>query len=700
MVIGFALLAFLAGDLINGGSTLLRARELNAFSVNKETVQIQDYNSRVEQMAEQFRAQGQTLNEAQTVQLRNQVFSTMVAEQILHEEANKIGLAVTPEETFELVQGDYISPVILNNPMFLNPETGTFNKAELLNFLKTLNDKSASYTPEVQAQMDQLKSMWMETEKQVRNYSLSEKYTNLIAKAIVANSLEVKRAHAADQTMSNLVYVGQNARLVSDSLVNVTDADLKAYYDAHKELVRTQPGAVVDLIYANITPSDADYQKAKDDAGAAREELLNGEDPSLVLGEYSDIPYNNVYLSLAELQGSGLPHPVQEFVTNATVGQVSDVMAEGDNYLVAMLAGKKNSPESLHVRHIVLAPKGSYKGQVDADSLLQVLQATPAAFAAAAEEHSLDRNSSQKGGEIGWLNEAQATQYIGADFADAIYKATVGRPFEFTSKFGEHLILVEEARANVDKYNVALAVNQVTASTDTQTRVYNDLSHFLANNKDVEGIDTAAINAGYQVLDDLRVMSAQPMVANNIPESREVIRWVMNNKKGEVSSIMEAGDKYVVARVVDKFAEGYADLKSVENQLRPIVASEKKTDYLYDQLTAAGYSSLQAYADACGQPIDTLNYVKYSTPQLEAIGSEPALNAVAAFAPLNTPTPVKGNGSVYLVNVLSRESDPTAAAEDATKVELTNSRRGLVRMRALDVVMSKADIKDLRWKFF
>lgn len=700
MVIGFALLAFLAGDLINGGSTLLRARELNAFSVNKNTVQIQEFNNRVEKLDEQYRAQGQSLNEAQTIQLRNQVFSSMVAEQILHEEADKLGLTVTPEETFQLVQGDYISPVILNNPMFVNPETGVFNKAELLNFLKTLNDKSTTYTPEQQAQINQLKAMWADTENQVRNYSLNEKYTNLISKAIVTNSLEVEHALAADATVADLTYVSQNARLLSDSIVNVTDADIKAYYDGHKEIMRTQAGVVVDLIYANITPSDADYQEAQTAAASAREDLLKGTNPAIVLDEYSDIPYSDIYISQSDLQNSGLSQQILEFITGASVGQVSEVIPEGDNYVVAMLAGKKNSPESLHVRHIVLAPKGSFEGQIDADSLLQVLQADPSTFAAAAAQHSLDRNSSQKGGEIGWLNEAQATQYVGADFASAIYSAQVGRPFAFTSKFGEHLVLVEEARPSVDKYNVALAVNQVTASTETHTRIYNDLSNFLANHKNVAGIDTAAISAGYQVMDDLHVMGAQPVVANNIPKSREVVRWAMNNAKGEVSNIMETGDKYVIARVVDKFEEGYMPLKAVADQIRPIVAAEKKTDYLYDQLTSAGYSSLQAYADAVGQPVDTLNFVKYSTPQLEAIGSEPALNAAATFAPLNTPTPVKGEGSVYLINVFARNNDPNAANKDAVKAELTNSRRGLVRMRALDAVMTKADIKDLRWKFF
>ena len=701
--IGFAMAAFLAGDLINGGSTLLRAKGMNAFYINGQEVNINDYNARVERVEEQVRNQGQNLDEAQTVQLRNQVYNSIVAEKLLQGETDKLGLTITPAETFQLVQGDNISPVILQNPMFANPETGAFDKTGLLNFLKQINDKNAGATPEEKAQYEQLRAMWADTEKQVRNFALSEKYNNLIAKAVVANKLEVEHALKADATIANIAYVEQKVSAVSDSLVTVTDADLKKYYDDNINLMKTEAGSVADLIYVNIAPNEADFTNAKADVDAARAELAKGDDPALVLQEYSDIPYNDVYLSLQDMQSAGLSQSALEFVTTAEPGAISEVMTEGNTYSVVKLQGKKNSPESLLVRHIVLAPAGSFEGQVNTDSLFNAIKANPTVenFTAQAAAHSLDRNSSNNGGEIGWLSEAMATQYVGADFARAVYSAQVGVPFRFTSKYGEHIILVSEAKPSVDKYNVALLAKTVDASPETQTAIYNDLSSFLSNhNKDVNGIDTAAMNAGYQVLTDQRIGASQPMLSYGMPGSREVIRWIMQNKPGQISPIMETDGQYVIAKVNEKYEAGLIPLESIKNDIKNVVLAEKKAEYLFDQLSKAGYTSLTDFAAKTGSAVDTLNFVKFSTQRLESIGFQPGINAAAAYAQPGTLTPVKGNGSVYLVNVLDRKQDPNAATAEAKKAELSAGLAGMVRATALQEIMKKADIEDLRYKFF
>lgn len=700
--IGLAMAAFLAGDLINGGSTLLRARGMNAFYVNGKEVNINDYNARVQQVEEQMRAQGHNLDEEQTVQLRNQIYGSIVAEKILQEETKKLGLTVTPLETYNLVQGDNISPVILRNPMFANPETGTFDKTGLLNFLKQINAKDAGATPEEQAQYEKLRAMWAETEKEIRNYALSEKYNNLISKAIVANKLEVEGAVAADATITDLAYVEQKASALSDSVVTVTDADLKKYYDENIALMKTEAGSVADLIYANITPSDADFTAAKNDVETARQELLKGDDPALVLQEYSDVPYRDVYLTLDDLRSAGLSQSALEFVTAAEPGAVSEMMTEGTIYSAVKLQGKKSAPESLLVRHIVLAPAGSYEGQVNTDSLFNALKANPTIenFTAQAEAHSLDRNSSTNGGQIGWLTEAMATQYVSPEFSKAIYSAQVGVPFRFTSKYGEHIVLVSEAKPVVDKYNVALIVKNVEASPETQGALYNRLSSFLAQHKDDAGIDTAALNAGYQVLKDQRIFASQPYVAYGMPGSREVVRWIMQNKKGATSSIMETQGQYFIARVKGKFEAGNMPLESIKEDLTNVVRAQKKTDYLYDKLKSANCSSLSDFASQTGGVVDTLNYVKYSSRRLDAIGFQPGINAAAAYAQPGKLTPVKGNGSVFLVNVLDRQQDPNATTVEAKKAELNTGLAGMVRASALQELIKKAKIEDLRYKFY
>lgn len=699
IAIGGALIAFLFGDIIKGGSSIMQDREMNAFTVNGKATKIQEYEDKVNQVMEMYKSQGMaTLDDSQTNQVRNQVFQGMVAEQVLLSEADKLGITVSPAETFDLIQGENISPVISQNPMFANPESGSFDKLALLNFLKQINSK-ADYTPEEQSQINQYKNMWVDIEKNVRKQKLNDKYVNLLAGAILANKLEVEYAMKGDNSIADILYVQQGVNSATNIEVTPTDADLKKYYDEHKDYFKTiDKSAMVDVIYANIVPSKSDIENAKSDIETAHNDLSSGQSPALVLDEFSDTPFMDMYLPLSEFNSQVFSADFLAFLSGASVGEVSKVMDEGDKFTVAKLVGVKNTPESLKVRHIVLAPAGSFEGQVNGDSLLTALKANPSSFAQAATAYSLDRNSSSKGGEIGWLNEAMATNFISAKFSDAIYSAKIGEPFVFTSKYGEHIILVEEAKAPIAKYNVAIAQRTVVPSSETQGLLYNEVSTFLNEHKSGD-IAAEALNAGYQVMENVRVMASQPMISQNIDNSRKVVRWVMNAKKNEVSEINECGSKYVIARVNKLIPAGIIPFEDVKEQITPIVEEQLKVDAMFDKLVAAGYSSLNDFAAAVDQPIDTLNSVTYSSSRLANIGYEPAINAVAKNAPLNKVMPVKGDRAVYLINVTNRSEGSTPMNEEEMKMMVNNARSGAIRSQAINQIIVKSKIEDNRSKF-
>ncbi|MDO5035852.1 MAG: SurA N-terminal domain-containing protein [Porphyromonas sp.] len=700
IIIGLGLMAFLFGDFLNGCASVKRDREMNAFTVNGKNVKIYDYEDRVrsiEEMNRMMDPSGQSRNEAQTHLLRNQIFSSMVAEQVLQEEAEKVGFVVSPAETFDLIQGKHISPVILQNQMFVNPETGFFDKIGLLNFLKQINSKGSN-PPEVQAQIDQMRAWWVSTEKSVRDYRLSEKYVSLVASAMGANALEVAHANKADATAADLLYVAQSTSDVPELTVEATKQDLQKYYDKHKESFRTDDAMNVDIIYANIRPSEADFASAKQDIVDAREELLDGQAPAMVLDEYSDASYIDLFLEMSDFNNQYFPEEFLSFLEEANVGDVSGVIEQPANYSVAKLMATKMAPRNVKVRHIVLAPAGSFEGQPDADSLLTALKATPSDFADAASKYSLDQNSAPRGGDLDWLTESAATRYIDAAFSNALFNAEVGVPFAFTSKYGEHLILVEERGETVKKYKVAYANRQVTPSTETETKLYTEMANFLTDNRDGD-LGTAAIDAGYQVLNDIHVSSSQPYLAQGIMNSRPLIHWGMKQKAGAISDVTEAEGMYVIMKVNKIIPAGYMPLDAVADQIRPTVENELKLDRMYAELKSQAPTDLMAYAESIDQSVDTLNYVQYSSSRLAEIGYEPAINAVAAFAPLNTLQAVRGLNAIYLTTVQERVDSQPVPTEQDTKLMLEANRRGYVRSQLIPTVIGKAQLKDNRYKF-
>lgn len=704
IAIGLALLAFLLGDFLNHGNTLFQDARTNAIVVNGEKVKIHEYQARVDKALEQYRQQygGGSLNDLQTSQLRNQVYAQIVSEKILDEQTEKLGLTVSPAETFDLVQGDFVSPVLLQSPMFANPETGQYDKVALLNFLKSIDPKQSSqYTPEQQAQMQAYRDMWVTTEATIRDYRLNEKYTQLIAKAVAVNKLEIADALNGATETANLAYVPQKAIELPDTVVKVDDKAIKDFYNQNKELFKTEAGRIVDVIYTTIRPSADDVEAAHKDVLDAEKELREGLNPGEVVAEYSDQEYIDAYMPLNFFRNELFATDLADQLAGAEVGYVSPVTQSNNTYRVAKLVDVKVAPDSLLVRHIVLPPSSQpVAGIANADSLFNIAKANPADFANLATTHSLDKNTATRGGEIGWLTEYAAQHYIDKDFAAKLFAAPVGTPVRIDSRYGHHIVLVEKATAPVRKYLVAYVTKAATPSSQTYTTVYNDMNNFLVSHKNTNGIDTAAIAKGYQVLRDQAVYGMQPAIAPGLTASRELVKWALDSKIGAVSDIKECDDKFAFTVVRKEIEKGYLPVDDAKEQIYPVVLNQAKVDYMYNQLKNANHTSLENFAQTVNQHVDTLKYVQFSSNRIENIGFEPAINAAAAYAPLNKLVPVKGLATVYLVNVFARDKEANLPNQDAVKASLENERANLIRMSALQAIIMKADIEDNRARFY
>ncbi len=321
-VIGLGLLAFILGDVGNWFSSVSRDEEMTAFMVNGEQVKIQDYEMLVSQEQERYKQMGRNLGETESFQIRNMVFQGMVAKQVLTEEADKIGLAVSAEETMDMIQGENPSPTIMQ--YFTNPQTGVFDKAAVVNFLKQINSKGA--TAEEQAMLDQSKAMWVKIEEDVRAERLAQKYGNLVAGAVVANKLEQAYLAKANASLNDVAFVQQTVAQATDLNIDVSESDVKAYYDAHQKLFTSYSGgADLDIIYTTITPSAQDFSSAKADIAEADKALRAGQNPNLVLDDYSDIKYQDMYFTIEDFNNPIFPADFSGFLSSAGVGEVSNI---------------------------------------------------------------------------------------------------------------------------------------------------------------------------------------------------------------------------------------------------------------------------------------------------------------------------------------------------------------------------------------
>ena len=679
LVVGLALFAFIIGDFLNSGSTYFRQSQERIAEIDGEVIKIQDYQARVDEMTEIYKMQSgsASLPEEYMTQIRQSVFDGMVQEIVLDEATQKLGMVVGPEELFDMVQGENISPLIQQMQMFVNPQTGAFDKSALLTFLKQIDvDNIATYPAEQQAQLQQAQRFWMFWEKNIKRQRLESKYTTLLSKAIAANALDAKAAFDESVENSDIVYAMQSYATIPDSTIAVSDSEIKQLYEQRKESYKQKASKIIDYIAVDIRPSKEDYDKVQADIESVKSELETTDRVADLVNENSEVPYVDAFFT-----ENALDAEMKQFATTAEVGAIYGPVFDNDKYRLFKLIDKTNAPDSVKVSHIMLAGKGEAETKALADSLLTVLKGG-ASFEELAKQFSADQ-AAENGGELGWFTEATALRGVNAEFKDAVFGTPLNQIAVVKSMYGTHLVKVTEKTANVAKYKVADIDMTVSPSSKTYSNIYNELNQFISNNHSLEKLTANAKEAGYNLVSDATVTKDDQLLGS-VQNSRQVIRWAFQNDKGAISEIFECNDKFVVA----------APLKAE-------LIAQKKGEQIAAALAAKNLTSVEAYAEAMGAKVDSVKFVNFATRRISGIGIEPNLNAAVAMAQVDqVSAPVKGNNGVYVFKVYARNKDAKTydEAEQVRTLDATNAYR--VGFQAIQSLINKAEVEDNRIRFY
>jgi peptidyl-prolyl cis-trans isomerase D len=697
-VVGVALFAFIIGDLLNSGSSFISRNQNNVVVVNGEAVDYQEYISRENELMEVYKLQAGTsnLNENYINQVRQSVYEEIVMEKIVDPSLNSLGIVVTPEEMTDLVEGENISPVLLQIPMFQNPETRQFDRNAIVLFLNQI--KNIEDFPEnVQGQLLQGKMMWMFWEKNIKRNRLNEKYVALLNKAVAINPLEAKDAFNCSAISSDIAYVMESFSGIADSTVNVSAGEIEKLYNQRRDLYRQQETCIIDYIAVDISPSVDDFNKAAKEMDATRNELAATDNVAALTNEKSERKYMNVFYSVNGLDGD---EDLINLVQQAEVGEIEGPIFKDNQYRLLKLVDKTEAPDSVYVLEMMLAARATEsESKAYADSLLNVLDGG-ADFVELVKEHSIDEVA-QNNGEIGWVTEAGALQGLNDDFRNKAFSLPVGKCAVVKSTFGLHIIKVTDRTKNVPKYKIADIIYTVTPSSATRSQLYNSLNQFIALHNSAEKMEAAAKDNGYDLMTNARVYNTDTRI-DAITGARQLVRWAFNNKKGQVSEINECDDKFVVAVHKGRLPEGYQSLAQVTPQLRSELAAQKKGKEIAENLKAKNLTSIIAYADAMNTQPDTVKFITMATSRITNIGVEPILNALITDSPMNKVSePVVGNNGVYVFEVVNRTvSDENSYDEKLQLNQLKSNHVYRIGGMVFRFMQQEADIEDNRIRFF
>ncbi len=686
VVIGLALFAFILQDFIGGGGAS-DGSDIEIAKIGGKSVSYQFYQSKMDHLINLNKAlTGQGSVDEQTAeQIKEEVWTDIVREQILGKGIEDLGIVISSDELFDMVQGVNIHPFI--RQQFGNRQTGEFDRNFMIQFLKNKdNDPSGLQN-----------SYWLYMEDLIQKDRIGAKYNNLVKKGMFVTSLQAKRSAADRSRKVDFDFIMKRYTTIEDSTIVVTEKELKAYYEKLKNEYEQKASRDIEYVLFPIDPSTDDYQLAEKWIKEIAPDFAAATDAGQFANLNSDIPFNSKYLNQSEISNPELA----KWAFNAKVGEMFGPAFDGDSYLLSRITEIVTLSDSVKARHILLATNGqpadsSIKLKNKADSIMRVLKRGES-FARLASRFSDDPGSASKGGDLGWFGEGIMVK----PFNDACFNGKKGDITLVESQFGFHIIEILDKSKPSKKVQLANLERKVIPSTRTYQQVFAQASEFAGMNNTFEKFNEALQANRKLVKRSAPNLKPSDRKIAGLENPIEMIRWAYNAKKHQVSSAFEIGQNFVVAVLTEVREDGFAPLAQIENDIKAKLIRDKKAEMLIAEMNGklAPDKNLEVVGQELGVTVQNASRVSFATFSLPAAGFEPVVIASSLQAKEGKLSgPIKGNSGVFALIVTSTNIEEVD--EIGEKNRIIGGYVSRATYEPFEALKKRAKIVDKRAKYF
>ena len=677
LIIAFGLLLFLVNpsDIIQ--TIQSTSSKYDVGKIGSKKVSYTDFDQEVRkfsQVREIMTGSSASTEQAQR-QTREMAWQNLVQEHLVVPTIRKAGVNVGKQEEVDLFVGENPSAVVVSSGLFMDQD-GNFSPDQVREFIEQAGSD------------DRMLLIRNYLQNAVRYSCYSEKYGTLFTAASLVNSVEQKRAIAENNTTASVSFVmAPNTYFPQDSAVVISSADIKNYYDAHKDAFRQQATRDIEYAVFEVVPSATDIAAQNEDFAASYDEFASTDNVRSFLQRNSDRQWQDRWYKEGDLRS--VNREVETFVSANKAG-TSPVYRSGNTFYAARIMELGNVPDSVFVRHIMFTGAAA---RHTADSLIKFVNKKN--FSALAQEYSVDQNNAFDGelGNLGWM-----TQNSMIPGFESVLTAAVGKPYIVTSQYGTHIVEVVKTTKPVAKKKVAIYEKATLPSKETYATIYNQ-ANLLA-------VRAAGKYDNYKAACDTTGIYSRSLTINegtdsygSISHAKEVTRWAFDNKPGKASSIITVDNNYFfVVAVKGAHKEGYSTVAEVSEKIKTQLYREKYAQKRQAEVAAEieGLTSLEEIATKLGTTVSELTDVTFSTNS--AASTEPAfVGAVAAAKEGVISGPVAGVMGTYVFQVNGRETGAYYTEDDALSAQ---ARIDQYHQQMLLSVMTDKDVKDNRARFY
>jgi peptidyl-prolyl cis-trans isomerase D len=689
-VIAISLIFFMVGgDLLGPNSMLGGSNNQVVGEIAGKEINIKDFQSRVDGFRQNYEAQsGRSLSENELVALRDQAWNQFIVDIAYKDQFDKVGLTVTDEELVDMVQGNHISPSILQ--AFSDPSTGRFDKNAVINYLKNLKTLP----------IEQQKS-WENFENSLREERIRSKYENMLKLSAYTPKAQAEKEYMAQNTKATLRYLYVPYFSIVDTTIKVTDSELEKYLSAHRSEYKGTDTRSIEYVTFPVQP-------AKDDSAALYSEikelargLATATNDSAFASMNSDIALP-VNMSLANMSDQ-LKEAIKTFVPGGVYGPYR----EGNNYFIYKYGGTKlDTVSSARASHILIraenqSDSAKAAARVKAEGLLSQIR-SGANFEALAATSSADPGSAQRGGDVGYFQNNGA---MVKPFEEAVFSASapglIGKVVE--SQFGFHIIKVTAPKSNV-LYRVAAIGKTIAPSQSTRDEAYRKADEFANSVKTKEQFDEAVKKDKSLVVATANRIPETASNVNAIQNGREIVRWAFkdDSKINGVSQVFETEEQYIVAVLTGKSDQDNVKVDDFRDELTTKVRNQKKSEQIMAKLKGStGDLETIAKKYGAGALVESATDITLATGFLSSAGFDPiALGKAFGLKAGQKSDVFTGENGVFIMEQINKTDAPKVADFTQYKTQLTQSLESRMSYLVNEAIRENAKIEDRRAKFF
>ena len=681
-----AIAAFILGDIFSGKSNILNWGRNSVGEIGGKEISYEEYQAVIrEREANWFLNTGRETGERDMPSIRQQAWDLLIARHAIQPQIEDAGVEVTEDEVWDMVQGKNVDQGV--RQAFTNQQTGQFEPDKVVAYLKQIQSMPETSEPRIR---------WELFQRDLKPGRERIKYENLLIKSSYVTKAEAEREYHLATDVAEVKYLYVPYYAISDSSVQITDADYEAYYNKNKEKFKTDATRDIKYISIPVIPSADDSAAVNDDLKRAVEEFKSSSEDSVYASNNTDgqTPF-------MKYTPASLPSFISE--GDLVAGNVIGPVLDGETYKVVKVSKVFNDTiYSARAKHILIkwtdaSDAAKAEAKEKARNILKDIKGG-ASFEAKAREFGTDGTAS-RGGDLGWFSSGQMVK----PFQDAVFGASKPGVLNdvVETEFGYHIIEVSNAKTN-QAYNLAIVERQIVPSDATTNEAFRKAENFATGISDVKEFEQKAQQSGLTIQEAQNVGAGDRRIGT-LGEARQIVMWLFRDAStGKISQVYDLQDQNVVAIMTGEVKKGYKPLALVKEEITPAVRNEVKSRTIIEKLNGLK-GTLEEVATGFGGDANvyTSSDLRLSSNSLPTVGFDPqAVGAAFSLENGKRSKPVAGDNGVVIVELQSKTIAPAIADYSNYKTQLEQNSQNRSSFSIAEAIKEKSEIEDKRYKFF